>query len=144
MKVLLGCWSRYSLAQTEKPAKIGVNQPLSISQPCVVASFLGRPCLTVARCPPAAPSTCFTRAAIPVKKRALCPQYSSQSPRAVGSHRTTASYMSIPEFITRVQGMEYANWANLELEVGPLPLNIKDRKWGRDGNPRESQGVNKP
>lgn len=95
----------------------------------------------VARCPPAAPSRCFTRAAHPVKKRALCPQYSSQSPRAVGSHWTTVSHMTIPEPIAGVQEIEYADWANLELEVGPFPLNIKDRKWGRDGDPEGNQGV---
>lgn len=76
-----------------------------------------------------------------MKKRALCPQYSSQSPRAVGSHGTTVSHMTILEPITGVQMKEYADWANLELEVGPFPLTIKDRKWGRDGDPEENQGV---
>lgn len=71
----------------------------------------------VARCPPAAPNRCLTSSTTPTKERALFSQSSSQSPRNAGSHWTAASHMTIPEPITGVQGMEYADWPNQEQEL---------------------------
>lgn len=43
--------------------------------------------------------------------------------------------MTAPEPITGVQVIEWTPviGANMELEVDPFPLNIKDRKWGGMG-----------
>lgn len=50
-------------------------------------------------------------------------------------------HMTIPEPIAEVWGMEYADWSNLEQEVGPFPLNIKDRKSGGGMLTQEKIGV---
>lgn len=49
-------------------------------------------------------------------------------------------HMTIPEPITEVWGMEYADWSNPEQEVGPFPLNIKDRKSGEGWPPKGKLG----
>ena len=91
----------------------------------------------VARRPPEAPNRCLTSSATPVKKRALLSQHSSQNPRSVGSHWTVLSHMTIPEPITGVQGMECADWPNLEQEVGAFFLD--DESVGRDSIWRENR-----
>ena len=56
---------------------------------------------------------------------------SSQSPRSAGSHWIVLSHMTTPEPITGAQGMECADWPDLEQEVGPFSLD--DWLGGRRG-----------
>lgn len=58
-----------------------------------------------------------------------------QRPKSIGPHSTALGHMTIPERIAGDEEKECADWPNLEQEVGPFSLNIKDESipWEKSG-----------
>lgn len=97
--------SKQTRPSPEKPAQVGLNQALAISQPCWTGHIL-RWAFDDGKMLASSSQQIFASLATAMKERHLLPQYSRQSPQLAGSHWTALGHMTMPEPITGIQGME--------------------------------------